>query len=502
VDAGQQSGANPDSIPLICLDTLCCPAKDGPGKQMAIKKIRLVYQNAMHVLVLDAGLMSYRAMPLEVTEKIVRIFTSSWVRRLWTLQEGALAKSLHFQFADQSLSLRTLHEQLLKMGLEMRHRSFYFDIANEFLRLASFFHFKNLNVSRADLSVLGEALQYRGVSVASDEPLCIGTLMSLDLDLIVRVQPEDRMKKAWELIAESRGGIPAQMIFFEEQRINALGWRWAPSSFLTIERGIFGGETRSVRWRDAQLGQLKPLGLRVTFPGYRISIRQYPDEMPQNPWSEMRQIPESYLNFREAETGQWYRISDKKYAFLERSWTADEQREEYNELKRFPLHDLACTGEAVVILGGWRTSTSTESQGVADGILEDIDLLGGRKEILVSTKIHLVVTPLLPENGYIYDSVEKLALRLRDSPITYNHLKILNSLCQDSEEFWDSGEALRQEMKDMVGELVRKDPRFVAAVNKFFGGGFCDHMWTLVRDWFRDDVIGTSIPKDQVWIID
>lgn len=67
--------------PLIWLDTLCCPAKNGPGKQMAIEKIRLVYQRAKHVLVLDAGLMAYDGRGQDATEVLVRIFTSSWMRR-------------------------------------------------------------------------------------------------------------------------------------------------------------------------------------------------------------------------------------------------------------------------------------------------------------------------------------------------------------------------------------------------------------------------------------
>ena len=524
----QQAGANPGAIPLIWLDTLCCPSEKGPGKDLAIKKIRLVYQNAQHVLVLDSGLMSYASRPLEVTEQVARIFTSSWVRRLWTLQEGALAKSLYFQFADQSLSLKALHGQLSNMGLEMRHRSFYFDVVHEFLRLASFFYFKQLNVAKADLAVLDEALQYRGVTVPTDEPLCIGTLMELDLDAIVNVQPEEnRMQKVWELI--SSGGIPAQVIFFEEKRIDSPGWRWAPSSFLTMQEGLFRLETRLTRWRDSQLGYLTrlkpdktPLGLRVTYPGYRISLRQYQDGRPRNPWPEMERISESHLIFRDEETGRWYQISDKKYGLEKYLTTTDsigtglaatdltrtEQQDENDQPKEFPLHDFAYGDGAVIILGKWRVGILSKAQPLADGIFarlankSDIELLGRGREILVHTKIHLIVTPLTPEHCYIYDNIEKLALRLRNSSITDDHLAVRKSYCPDTEEFRNSAEALTQNMKDVTKELVDADPRFVAAVNKYFGDGHLDHMWTLVRDWFRNDILGSKIPDEQVWIVD
>jgi hypothetical protein len=53
---------------LIWLDTLCCPAINGEGKINAIEKIRLVYRKAKHVLVLDAGLMSYPAKGMDASE--------------------------------------------------------------------------------------------------------------------------------------------------------------------------------------------------------------------------------------------------------------------------------------------------------------------------------------------------------------------------------------------------------------------------------------------------
>ena len=214
-------------IPLIWLDTLCCPAKDGAGKQTAIERIRLVYRKAKHVLVLDAGLMSYSAFTQEVPEFLARVFTSSWMRRLWTLQEGALAKSLCFQSADQAVPLGGLGGAMINLGnSSLRHKAILTDFVKEFMSIQSFFTTPNGKL--VPLSQLDQSLQFRSVSMATDEPLCIGTLMDLDLPTILRVDPkEDRMQKVWELIAIKRGGLPAQMIFFEEPRVSAKGWRWA-----------------------------------------------------------------------------------------------------------------------------------------------------------------------------------------------------------------------------------------------------------------------------------
>lgn len=82
--ASADSEAKPAS--LLWMDTLCCPAIDGPGKQKAIQKLRQVYQEADKVLVLDASLFSVDSSPLHISEIVIRAYTSPWMRRLWTLQ--------------------------------------------------------------------------------------------------------------------------------------------------------------------------------------------------------------------------------------------------------------------------------------------------------------------------------------------------------------------------------------------------------------------------------
>jgi hypothetical protein len=86
-------------------------------------------------------------------------------------------------------------------------------------------------------------------------------------------------------------------------------------------------------------------------------------------------------------------------------------------------------------------------------------------------------------------------LRLRKSSITDEHLAIRKSYSQDTEEFQNSAEALTQNMQDMTRELV-------AVVNKLFWDSRLDVMWTLVRDWFRNDILGSKMPDEQVWIVD
>lgn len=89
------------------MDTLCVPATDGPSKVLAIAWIEKVYKKAMAVLVLDRDLTSMK--DLSDIERAVRIAASPWWTRLWTVQEGAFAKELYFQFQDRAVLPRALH---------------------------------------------------------------------------------------------------------------------------------------------------------------------------------------------------------------------------------------------------------------------------------------------------------------------------------------------------------------------------------------------------------
>ncbi|KAG0651411.1 hypothetical protein D0Z07_1659 [Hyphodiscus hymeniophilus] len=516
----EQNGSSTEP-PLIWLDTLCCPAKDGEGKQKAIEKIRLVYHQAKHVLVLDSGLMAYESKAQGSHEKIVRIFTSGWVRRLWTLQEGALARSLYFQFADEAVSLSGLRKDFGEHANSVRHQILALDSMQEVWRIEGFFKRDQHSIEgdQPSLIVLDQALQFRSVTVASDEPLCIGTLMSLDLSAILAVEPkEERMQKVWELLAAEKGGIPALVIFFEEQRIDARGWRWAPQSLLSVTKSIYQANVRIVRWGEGQLGIPTSLGLKVRFPGFRISVLKYEDGKPRNPWPGLKRIPEAYMHFRDKDTGEWYMVSDKRQAYLNSKWTTDEERLEYNKLELFLLHDIADSDKAMIVMRGegklLGVNDALYAFPVSDGMKDDKQTqVSG---IAVKTERHIIVNLLDPENGYIYTTIGRLAMELRRHEMTDRHLALFERLkdevgnsstvlkerMQENEEFKASIKNLRKKMKAMTASVADVDERFVQAVKNFFGPSLVGDVWVLIQDWFNHGYLGEKVDDEQSWYID
>ena len=96
------------------IDTLCCPKQPPEATGLAIKLMRRTYEEAEKVLVVEDYLMRHQSGEMTATEKVLRVYVSNWATRLWTLQEGFLAKSLLVRFRDRS-------ESLLSLFLEIGH---------------------------------------------------------------------------------------------------------------------------------------------------------------------------------------------------------------------------------------------------------------------------------------------------------------------------------------------------------------------------------------------
>jgi hypothetical protein len=318
---------------------------------------------------------------------------------------------------------------------------------------------------------------------------------------------ERRMQNIWQQISTKHGGIPSQIIFFEDPKLSGKGWRWAPKSLLASQ-GPYIMNTRMLRWLDTQLGKLTPCGLRVQYPGYRISLKEnYSDGKPRYPWPGRPRVPESWLQFRDIKTGKWYRITDNKYAVLSESWTTEEQRREYNELGLFPLHDVADTGQAFLLL--------SKGEVMRQGILATTEEESTKDGIAIRIQRHVMVQDL-GEEGYIYDSIEQLALRLRGEEMTNTHLRLYERLRGDledssatakqlaieNEELEASIKRLKDRMIELLAEVVHKDRKFAEVVKKYWGDSFLENLWVLISDWFRHDTYGEKLEDEQVWFVD
>ena len=152
----------------LWIDTISVPVSD-EWKRLAISKLREVYSTAAKVLVVDHDLSEVGDHWLE---RRFQVFASEWMRRLWTLQEGRLAKQLYFQFKDGAVPVDRLI--VMDASSNFDFKSCLSSCLISTTRLLNKHFGVEESVSQTFLNII-EDLSNRSVSYPSDEPICTET---------------------------------------------------------------------------------------------------------------------------------------------------------------------------------------------------------------------------------------------------------------------------------------------------------------------------------------
>ena len=151
--------------------------------------MRRIYKNATKVLVLDSDLVviSKTMNPIEI---YLRLKMSSWMRRLWTLQEATMAENLIVQFADGTLSMADIAAAVQAEGNRVS-RNLY--TRYSFLARTTFNPLLNKSTTTGAPMFLGivKLFQWRSTSRACDETICPANIMRLDPGPVPEISEED-----------------------------------------------------------------------------------------------------------------------------------------------------------------------------------------------------------------------------------------------------------------------------------------------------------------------
>jgi hypothetical protein len=523
---GKSSDKEGNPVLLVWLDTLCCPVVPPEAKTKAIKKMRKVYSNADQVLVLDSGLQQYNvdgwdqfrvAAPNSIhpIELLLRIFTSGWMRRLWTFQEAALPRHLHFQFADVVISM----EELLFAYHRINDgncffRGFQWDIDSEFNSLRSFFQNSDQNLTISDeLYRLDKSLMYRSTSNASDEALCIASLIYLDLEKIATISGKDeikqteRMKMVWKLIA-MKGGVPANVLFYPSaQRIESLGWGWAPLSFLDVETDRKDRSIRFSRWVSTQLAKFEPeKGLRAIFPGFRLSRKMRTAIVPPGDtpwWNALPRRSEESLFFHDQSNETWYRIIHS------RPQVSDEQ-ETAGSGSTHPIRDLILQDRCAVVakyIPGMDVRHDDpfpphESSWISMGLVVSVLQTGSSEVTALQARIehNVSLTLLTAPEILLYSTINNLAVALEEDPAA----RALADVRQPSDAgHQEAVSAFKIRAKAMMEEAYQRDSRLKPAVVECLGQNVVDKAYGLIGEWYHnhEGFVGERLSEEQIWYI-
>ncbi len=492
-----------DEPVLIWLDTLCCPVSPPGAKSSALALMRRTYGDAKDVLVLDASLECFSSADISVVEALIRVFTSGWVTRLWTLQEAILARKLWIQFGDGPVDLDTnLMFQLMQFAkTDIRVRVLYAELVGHYLVLR-----KELvrtmpksvpptprafdEVGR-DLWQLDEALHHRSTSVASDEALCITTIMDLDVEDLLKVPATAaaRMAKVWEMIAAKYGGIPQQMLAFKQPRLAQKGRRWAFQTLLTAaqddnEDTELVKRPRKTLWMEPMLGIPMDDGLLVTFRGFALGVRNSDNHIVRNPWKAIPQIPKWNMVFK-ANDGTRYEIN---------TTTLDESSSQTIEFIHSLMHSSRC---ALLLL---TETTDHQSQRIWLGHFMEVTQTTD-EIVYADMQCRVLVSAMDSRRQLFYNTTEQLARDLRQDPATAAVVRLESH--PDTEEYKAAVEALKKRIQEVATEGL-KDPALYDGLMRISDNN-ADSVsvyWRFIADWFYHDYTGAWLPKDQKWCVD
>ena len=520
--------AEPEAEPepmLIWLDTLCCPVSPIEVKRLAISRMKETYLNAAHVLVLDAGCSLVALREIESYEAIARVMTSGWTTRLWTLQEGVLAQRLWFQFRDGPEDVLNLFVRLFQEYREdFRKIKIFSDVYKEdwFSMFRSFQIDKIVPQSRGvglDFASLDRALQSRSCSVASDEAICVSTMLNLSLkellDPTVPATAEARMAKVWELVAKKYGGIPRGCISLDFPRLGTKGYGWAPRTLLNTSNPDFAAEqpinraaARLPKWTTPDICTLTESGLIVKCPGFLLRPRIYQDDEGRNPWPYFeRKIPETVVPFRGSD-GVTYGFTlldtDKDAALSDPSSSSS----------NYPLHDLIESGKCAIIrLDEHEPSRIQLWQGLVCDVQGSAVPEGGAPIPLANHKrIVIENLSLTPPWLALFSTAEEIAHRLRADPLT-KQIRILEQHGKGKEDELNSAlrtlEGKIEEAAKMAISHSCIDGELVKGLELIFGGkGRCGQdveVWKalpmVIKEWFHSDFEGVVRDERQEWCL-
>ncbi|MCJ1401249.1 hypothetical protein MMC11_004461 [Xylographa trunciseda] len=235
---------------VLWIDTLCVPISP-QHKYLGILKLREVYATASKVLVVDVNLMRVGTNWLE---RRLQFICSEWSRRLWTLQEGRLASALYIQYKDEAVDVKDLWQQEQPKDITTEN-----DLLSNMNQIAQFSiksDFNSASEQGVHFAHLINDLAYRSTTEAKDEPICIGTLLGVQLE-------DFGGTPTMVDIYRSCRSIPVDVIFTLGPRLKLDGFGWAPSTFLNRGSPLVPSFNRD--------GMLTPIGFKFGKPGIQFS---------------------------------------------------------------------------------------------------------------------------------------------------------------------------------------------------------------------------------------
>jgi hypothetical protein len=251
------------------LDTLCCPpdSMNRPVEQnIALDLMRDTYSKSHITIVLDKWLQTHHLCTDPIIDSLFKVICSPWTRRLWTLQEGALAQRILVKGLDGFFDVDHAISMIIQPTSNVELLNVRADIVHRWYTIRGFKDLDEVELFYA----LYSSLAFRTTSVFEDEPLCLATLFRLPVAVIAEQKThEERMLKFWSMFRE----LPAEIMDHYETRLQIPGFRWAPRSFMTDDENFFPYSNKMIQHGHLEQAIRTDEGLQVTASGFSVHIK-------------------------------------------------------------------------------------------------------------------------------------------------------------------------------------------------------------------------------------
>ncbi|KAF8848026.1 hypothetical protein BDZ45DRAFT_733208 [Acephala macrosclerotiorum] len=250
------------------VDTVCVPRPEVnlQARRSAISRMRKTYYEADKVLVLDSHLLS---LPAETTslEFSLRLSWSKWMRRLWTMHEGAIARvgRTFVQLGPRVVRLAQESSSMMQKVADDQSN-------NSEVILSSLGAVEAISSWRKCLEIRLHNDQHtfmfvwnetkdRGTKYEADRYVVVCSLLRLEAQATLEMSDtEEKMKFIFKGVAE----IPSNLLFAKFERFEEEAWRWAPTSL--------GKESDRIDLLPPlPAAKLHERGLLVSFEGWLLS---------------------------------------------------------------------------------------------------------------------------------------------------------------------------------------------------------------------------------------
>ncbi|EMD33831.1 hypothetical protein CERSUDRAFT_98376 [Gelatoporia subvermispora B] len=211
------------------IDSLCVP-RDKPSRKRAIGRMAEIYREADAVLVIDSGIQKC-SLQTPYTEIKLRIVTSGWMQRVWTLQEACLARKLYFKLSDGYVNIKDIPGHSTNPADV--HLSELLD------RMLAPAHKEASDECHCSINDITHRLTWRNIGKPEDETLAIAALLQVDAKDLVNLPAERRMA---ELLLKVKN-MHSTVAFRQGPKLKDPGFRWASQSlinsrdhFITVDK--------------------------------------------------------------------------------------------------------------------------------------------------------------------------------------------------------------------------------------------------------------------------